>query len=327
MRALVTGGAGFIGSTLVDRLLHDGHDVTVVDDLSRGTAANLTDAADTGRLTMRELSVNDPALAGVVAEAAPEVVFHLAAQIDVRSSVTDPFDDANRNVLGTIAVAEAARRAGVRKVVLASSGGSIYGSPEGLPVDEAAPLNPKAPYAASKIAAEVYLNTYRALYGLDCTHLAPANVYGPRQNPHGTAGVVAIFANAMLSGRPTTVFGGGGNTRDYVYVGDAVSAFIAAAGAVGGGERYNIGTGVQTTDRELHTLVAHAANAEDEPVFAPARFGDLRVSALNATKAAIDLGWRPVTDLTEGIRRTVDFFREQLRADGELHAVKTPSRL
>jgi UDP-glucose 4-epimerase len=312
VRALVTGGAGFIGSTLVDRLLHDGHDVTVVDDLSKGTAANLTDAADTGRLTVRELSITDPALASVVAEAAPEVVFHLAAQIDVRSSVTDPIDDANRNVLGTIAVAEAARKAGVRKVVLASSGGSIYGAPEDLPVAETAPLNPKAPYAASKIAAEVYLNTYRELYGLDCTHLAPANVYGPRQNPHGEAGVVAIFASALLTGRPTTLFGDGGNTRDYVYVGDVVSAFIAASGEVGGGRRYNIGTGVQTSDRELHTLVADAANASDEPVFAPARLGDLRSSALDATAAATDLGWRPRVDLAEGIRRTVDFFRKQL---------------
>ena len=312
MRALVTGGAGFIGSTLVDRLVKDGHDVTVVDDLSRGTRANLADAQDTGKLQLCQVGLNDPGLAKVVADAAPEVVFHLAAQIDVRSSVTDPFDDANRNVLGTIAVAEAARKAGVRKVVFASSGGSIYGTPEALPVAETAPLNPKAPYAASKVSAEVYLNTYRELYGLDCTHLAPANVYGPRQNPHGEAGVVAIFANALLTGRPTTLFGDGGNTRDYVYVGDVVAAFVAAASEVGGGRRYNIGTGVQTSDRELHTLVAGAANAADEPVFAPARLGDLRASALDASAAAADLGWRPRVTLEEGIRRTVDYFRKQL---------------
>lgn len=312
MRALVTGGAGFIGSTLVDRLVADGHEVTVVDDLSRGTRANLAEAQESGRVHLRELSITDPALADVVAEAAPEVVFHLAAQIDVRSSVSDPFDDANRNVLGTIAVAEASRKAGVRKVVLASSGGSIYGTPEDLPVAETAPLNPKAPYAASKIAAEVYLNTYRELYGIDCTHLAPANVYGPRQNPHGEAGVVAIFANALLTGRPTTLFGDGGNTRDYVYVGDVVAAFVAAAGEVGGGRRYNIGTGVQTSDRELHTLVANAANADDEPVFAPARLGDLRASALDSAAATADLGWRPEVTLEEGIRRTVDYFRKQL---------------
>ncbi|MDQ3790356.1 MAG: NAD-dependent epimerase/dehydratase family protein [Actinomycetota bacterium] len=312
MRALVTGGAGFIGSTLVDRLIKDGHDVTVVDDLSRGTRANLADAQATGKLQLCQVGLNDPELEKVVADAAPEVVFHLAAQIDVRSSVTDPFDDATRNVLGTIAVAEASRKAGVRKVVFASSGGSIYGTPEDLPVAETAPLNPKAPYAASKVSAEVYLNTYRELYGLDCTHLAPANVYGPRQNPHGEAGVVAIFANALLSGRPTTLFGDGGNTRDYVYVGDVVAAFVAASGEVGGGKRYNIGTGVQTSDRELHTLVAQAANAPDQPVHAEARLGDLRASALDARAAGQDLGWRPEVDLAEGIRRTVDYFRKQL---------------
>jgi UDP-glucose 4-epimerase len=311
VRALVTGGAGFIGSTLVDRLVRDGHEVTVVDDLSRGTRANLAAAQETGLLTVHETGINDPGLASVFASSSPEVVFHLAAQIDVRSSVTDPVDDATRNVLGTIAVAEAARLAGVRKVVFASSGGSIYGTPEDLPVAETAPLHPKAPYAASKVSAEVYLNTYRSLYGLDCTHLAPANVYGPRQNPHGEAGVVAIFADALLAGRPTTLFGDGGNTRDYVYVEDVVAAFVAASGQVGGGRRFNIGTGVQTSDRELHTLVADAANAPDEPVFAPARLGDLRASALDATAATTDLGWRPKVNLAEGIRRTVDYFRKQ----------------
>ncbi len=310
MRALVTGGAGFIGSTLVDRLLSDGHEVAVVDNLCRDSLANLTDARDSGRLTVHRLDINDPALPGTVAQVAPEVVFHLAAQIDVRHSVTDPQDDATRNVIGTIAVAEAARKAGARKVVFASSGGSIYGSPEDLPVDETAAINPKSPYGAGKVAGEVYLNTYRELYGLECTHLALANVYGPRQDPHGEAGVVAIFAGALLTGRPTMVFGDGANTRDYVYVGDVVSAFVAAAGPAGGGRRYNIGTGVQTSDRELHTLVADAANAPDEPEIAPARLGDLRASALDATAAAADLGWRPAVDIAEGVRRTVEYFRK-----------------
>lgn len=310
MRTLVTGGAGFIGSTLVDRLISDGHQVAVVDDLSRNSGANLADARDSGRLTMHELDINDPGLAAAVAEAAPEVVYHLAAQIDVRHSVTDPLDDATRNVLGTIAVAEAARKAGVRKVVFASSGGSIYGTPEDLPVAESTPVNPKVQYAASKVSAEVYLNSYRELYGLDCTHLALANVYGPRQDPHGEAGVVAIFAGALLAGRPTKVFGDGGNTRDYVYVADVVSAFVAASGAVGGGRRYNIGTGVQTSDRELHTLVSRAAGAPDEPEFAAARLGDLRASALDASAAAAELGWRPEVDVAEGVHRTVEYFRK-----------------
>jgi UDP-glucose 4-epimerase len=309
---MVTGGAGFIGSTLVDRLLSDGHEVAVVDDLSRDSLANLADAQESGRLTVHRLDINDPALPGIVGVAAPEVIYHLAAQIDVRHSVTDPRGDATSNVLGTIAVAEAARKAGVRKVVFASSGGAIYGTPEDLPVDETAPVNPLSPYAASKVAGEVYLNTYRQLYGLDCTHLALANVYGPRQDPHGEAGVVAIFAGALLTGGPTKVFGDGGNTRDYVYVGDVVSALVAASGNAGGGRRYNIGTGVQTTDRALHTLVARAANAPDEPQSAPARLGDLRASALDAGAAAADLGWRAEVDVAEGVRRTVDYFRKLL---------------
>lgn len=304
MRALVTGGAGFIGSTLVDRLVGDGHEVVVLDDLRRGRRENLSDGA-----VLRELDIQDASVAEVLADVLPEVVFHLAAQIDVRVSVADPLLDVRQNVLGTVNLAEAARQAGVRKIVFASSGGSIYGTPEDLPVSEAVPINPKSPYAASKVAAEVYLNTYRQLYGLDCTHLALANVYGPRQDPHGEAGVVAIFANALLRGQPTTLFGDGGNTRDYVYVGDVVEAFVAASGDLGGGQRYNIGTGRQTSDRELHSLVAKEVGVPDEPREAPARLGDLRASALDATAAERDLGWRAQVDIAEGVRRTVDYFR------------------
>jgi UDP-glucose 4-epimerase len=312
MRALVTGGAGFIGSALVDRLLRDGHEVAVVDDLRHGRRANLAAALGTGRCMLHTLDIATPALAATVREAAPEVVFHLAAQVDVRASVTDPLADAHTNVLGTVNVAEAARRAGARKVVFASSGGSIYGTPDLLPVSEKAPVNPASPYAASKVAGEVYLNTYRELHGLDCTHLALANVYGPRQDPQGEAGVVAIFAAALLQGRPTTLFGDGGNTRDYVFVEDVVAAFVAAAGDAGGGSRFNIGTGVQTTDRELHRLVAAAAGAPDRPRFAPARLGDLRASALDAAAAGDALGWSPQLGLDEGVARTVDYFRAGL---------------
>jgi UDP-glucose 4-epimerase len=307
---LVTGGAGFIGSTLVDRLLADGHDVVCLDNLSRGSAANLAGARESSRFTLTEGDILGDDLDEVVAAASPEVIFHLAAQIDVRASVADPLDDARRNVLGTIAMAEAARKAGVRKVLFASSGGSIYGTPSQLPVAETVPINPMSPYAASKVAGEVYLNMFRELYGLECTHLALANVYGPRQDPHGEAGVIAIFAGALLSGRPTKVFGDGGNTRDYVYVGDVVSAFVAASGAAGGGQRFNIGTGVQTSDRQLHSLVAAAANAPDEPELAPARLGDLRASALDVSAARAELGWTPEIDIAEGVRRTVDYFRK-----------------
>jgi UDP-glucose 4-epimerase len=310
MRALVTGGAGFIGSTLVDRLLREGHEVVVVDDLRRGRRENLAGAEGNNRFELVELDVTTPELTGVVAEAAPEVVFHLAAQIDVRVSVTDPLLDVHLNVVGTVNVAEAARKAGVRKVLFASSGGSIYGTPEELPVSEAVPINPKSPYAAGKVAGEVYLNTYRQLYGMECTHLALANVYGPRQDPHGEAGVVAIFAGRLLTGRPTKVFGDGGNTRDYVFVEDVVAAFVAASGENGGGKRYNIGTGTQTSDRELHSLVAKAVGVADAPELAPARLGDLRASALDASAARRELGWRPEVGIAEGVRRTVDYFRD-----------------
>jgi UDP-glucose 4-epimerase len=309
MRALVTGGAGFIGSTLVDRLVADGHEVAVVDTFARGRRENLAGALAGGRVTVHETDVTSPELAAVLAAAAPEVVFHLAAQIDVRVSVAEPVLDVTQNVLGTVNLAEAARAAGVRKVVFASSGGSIYGTPDVLPVAEDVPVNPKSPYAASKVSGEIFLNTYRQLYGMDCTHLALANVYGPRQDPDGEAGVVAIFAKALLAGGATKVFGDGGNTRDYVYVDDVVAAFLAASGEAGGATRYNIGTGVQVSDRELHTLVARAAGAPDTPEHAPARLGDLRASALDSSAARRELGWKPEVDIAEGVRRTVEYFR------------------
>ena len=307
MRALVTGGAGFIGSAVVDRLVGQGDEVTVVDDLSRGRLANLADVTD--RIRFVQADVQDAALADIVAAAGPEVIYHLAAQIDVRASVADPGNDARINVLGTINLAQAARAAGTRKIVFTSSGGSIYGVPDRLPVSESAPINPLSPYAVSKVAGELYLNTFSQLFGLQCTHLALANVYGPRQDPHGEAGVVAIFARNMLGGMPTKVFGDGGNTRDYVYVEDVAAAFVLASGLVGDRRRYNIGTGVQTSDRQLHTLVAQAARATDEPEFAPARLGDLRASAVDSSRASAELGWAPAFDLGTGIGATVEYFR------------------
>jgi UDP-glucose 4-epimerase len=309
MRTVVTGGAGFIGSTLVDRLLDEGHDVVVLDNFSRGRRENLASAIDRGA-TVIDGDVTSVDLSEIVGQAQPEVIFHLAAQIDVRASVTDPLFDANVNVLGTIRVAEAARLAGVRKVVFTSSGGSIYGSPERLPVAESAPLAPMSPYAAAKVSGEIYLNMYRSLYALDCTHIAPANVYGPRQDPHGEAGVVAIFAKHLLSGAPTKLFGDGGNTRDYVYVDDVVAAFVLASAENGGGQRFNVGTGVQTSDRELHTMVAEAAGAADTPTFEPARLGDVRDSSIDGSRAGVVLGWKPAVTLSEGIARTVDYFRK-----------------
>ena len=309
MHTLVTGGAGFIGSHLVDLLIHHGHDVVVVDNLSHGRPENLARAQESGKLTFLEADVLEVDFDALVEKHRPEVIFHLAAQIDVRESVADPLHDAETNILATIRLADAARRHGVRKIVHTSSGGSIYGTPEEFPVDESVPVDPHSPYAASKYAGEVYLNTFRHLYGLDCSHIAPANVYGPRQDPHGEAGVVAIFAQRLLAGESTRVFGDGGNTRDYVFVGDVVRAFYLASGEKGSGMRFNIGTSVETSDRQLHSLVAEAAGAPDNPEYAPARLGDVPRSALSYERAREVLGWEPLTPITEGVAQTVEYFR------------------
>ena len=312
MRALVTGGAGFIGSTLVDRLLAEGHEVTVVDDLSRGRLENLESARGAGeKFVFHQLGLTSPAIEDVVAEARPEVIFHLAAQIDVRLSVEDPVHDAQVNVVGTVRLAEAARRAGVRRIVFTSSGGSIYGPVTELPIAESRPVDPLSPYAAGKVAGEIYLEMFSRLYGMEWAGVAPANVYGPRQDPHGEAGVVAIFSQRLLAGQPTRVFGDGGNTRDYVFVDDVVDAFVRAARVPeAAGLRFNVGTGVETSDRGLHTLVAEAAGSADDPEYAPARLGDVARSALDASRAADVLGWEPKVPIGEGVARTVDYFRD-----------------
>jgi UDP-glucose 4-epimerase len=313
MRTLVTGAAGFIGSTLVDRLLADGHSVVGVDDLSSGRSENLGPAERHSEFEFVKADIVDADLAGLLAETQPEVVFHLAAQIDVRRSVTDPRFDTTVNVVGTVRLAEAARLAGVRKVVHTSSGGSIYGVPQTYPTSEETPVDPASPYAAGKVAGEVYLNMFRNLYGLDCSHVAPGNVYGPRQDPHGEAGVVAIFSRALLAGRPTKIFGDGTDTRDYVFVDDVVDAFVRASGEVGGGQRFNIGTGVETSVRQLHSAIAKAVGAPDDPEFHPPRLGDLQRSCLDISLAEKVLGWRPRVSIEDGVARTVEFFRQEER--------------
>ena len=311
MRALVTGAAGFIGSTLVDRLLADGHTVVGLDNFATGRATNLEHLADNPAHVFIEADIVTADLDAILAEHRPEVVFHLAAQIDVRRSVSNPQFDASVNVIGTVRLAEAARQAEVRKIVHTSSGGSIYGTPTQFPTPETVPTDPASPYAAGKVSGEIYLNTFRHLYGLECSHIAPANVYGPRQDPHGEAGVVAIFAQALLLGKPTKVFGEGGtNTRDYVFVDDVADAFVKASGEVGGGQRFNIGTGIETSDRALHTAVAAAVGGPDDPEFYPPRLGDLKRSCLDNGLAERVLGWRPQVALDEGVRRTVEYFRQ-----------------
>lgn len=323
MRTLVTGAAGFIGSTLVDRLLAEGHNVVGVDNLGSGIATNLEQAHRLnrlcpGRFTFLRADVQAPELAGIVAGANPDAVFHLAAQVDLRASVSDPQFDARSNVLGTINVLEASRRAGVQRVVYAASGGSRYGAPTHLPVNETAQLDPLSPYAAAKVAGEMYIRAYAGMYGIAPICLGLANVYGPRQNPHGEAGVMAIFGSRMINGRPVTVYGDGTATRDYVYVDDVVDAFVRAARAplttVG---TYNIGTGLQTTVAEVHRLIAAALGGSSVPRYAAARTGELHAIALDATKAERELGWKPAVDLVEGIQRTMQWLHVTLEPEPE----------
>lgn len=311
MRALVTGGAGFIGSTLVDRLLAEGHDVTVVDNLATGRLSNLDDARAFGdRFDFVELDVRSTEIPGALRTAAPEVVFHLAAQADVRVSVDRPIFDAEVNVIGGLNVIEAARSAGARKVVVASSGGTIYGdpSPEDLPVDEQHSQHPISPYGVAKKVIDDYLHAFRFLHGLNYTSLALANVYGPRQDPHGEAGVVAIFAGRLLSGEGCRIFGDGDQTRDFVFVNDVVDAFVRAADR-GDGVLCNIGTGVETSVNSLYRAMADAAGVSAAAEYAPARTGELARSALNPGFAGEVLGWEPKTSLESGALATLEWFR------------------
>ncbi len=317
MRALVTGGAGFIGSTLVDRLLAEGHSVDVVDDLSTGTLANLADARANPDHDFRfhQIDLRTPEIVELIERRRPEVVFHLAAQMDVRVSVAEPVFDAQVNVVGSLNVCEGARRAGSRKIVFASSGGTIYGdvAPGDLPVDETHSQHPVSPYGVAKKAVTDYLFAYRQLHDVEFTSLALANIYGPRQNPHGEAGVVAIFTRRLLDGERCTIFGDGDKTRDYTFVDDVVDAFARAAERADG-LLLNIGTGRETSDRALYDAVARAAGVTEEPAYAPDRPGDLRRSCLDPGRAGVHLGWEPWTALDLGVQATVDWFRTRSSA-------------
>jgi UDP-glucose 4-epimerase len=306
----VTGGAGFIGAGLVERLLTEGEEVDVIDDLSTGSLANLgpARAAADGRLSFHRLDVRHPGLAELVAQRQPEMIFHLAAQADVRVSVENPALDAEINILGSLHLCQAALSAGTRKVIFAGSGGTLYGVPEALPVPEAHSQRPVSPYGVAKKAVGDYLHYYREIQGLDYTVLALANVYGPRQDPHGEAGVVAIFAGKLLAGEVPTIFGDGNQTRDFVFVEDVVDAFARARHG-GSGLLANVGTGVETSVNELFATMARLTAFDEPPTYALARPGELARSALDPALVGEALGWKPLRTLEEGLDRTLAWFK------------------
>ena len=308
MRTLVTGGAGFIGSNLVDALLARGDEVVVIDDLSTGRESNLDDARAKGADLIRADIREADRIAQVVADAAPEAIFHLAAQIDVRKSVADPAADARINVEGTINVLEAARRAGVARFVNTSTGGAIYGDVDTIPSPESTPPAPMAGYGTSKFCAEQYCGLYARLHGLSTVTLRYGNVYGPRQDPLGEAGVIAIFCGKVLDGGTAIIFGDGLQTRDYVYVDDVVEANLRAAETDTTGP-VNIGLGQEKSVLDIvEVLKQHAPNGF-EPEHAPERPGEVQHIALDPSRAREELGWKAKVELDEGLKRTLDSLR------------------
>jgi UDP-glucose 4-epimerase len=304
IRAIVTGGAGFIGSHVADALLARGDRVWVVDNLSSGRRERVPEEAD-----FRQLDIRDgPAIRALFDEAQPEGVFHLAAQADVRVSVGDPGFDADVNVRGTAELLEAARLAGAR-MVFSSTGGAIYGEVDQIPSPESTPCAAMAPYGISKLCGEHYVDLYNRLYGADHVVLRYGNVYGPRQDPHGEAGVVAIFFGRLVAGETPLIFGDGLQTRDYVYVGDVVAANLSAFGYRGPHGVFNIGTGRETSVVDLLAACQTAAGTSIEPEHRPARLGELERSCLDVSLAAHQLGWRPAVDMAEGLAGTLASIR------------------
>jgi UDP-glucose 4-epimerase len=304
MRILVTGGAGFIGSHIADRMVALGHSVGVLDDLSTGFREFVPPAARFFHVDVADAAAVDRCLA----EFRPDVVIHHAAQIDVRKSVEEPRRDAAINILGSLALLESAVRHGVRKVVYASTGGALYGEGRSLPATEDHPVNPEAPYGASKHTVEHYLYIWKLLHQLDYTVLRYPNVYGPRQNPHGEAGVNAIFIGLMLDGKRPKIFGTGEQVRDYLYVDDVVRANELALDQ-GSGEIVNIGTGVGTSVNQIFATLKDLLEFAGEPIYEAARPGEIQRIYLDATRARQVLGWQPTVDFREGLRRTLEWTR------------------
>jgi UDP-glucose 4-epimerase len=308
MNALVTGGAGFIGSNLVDALVARGDRVTVVDDVSTGREQNLAAALENGARLERVDIRDGDAVAATVGEADPAIIFHLAAQIDVRKSVADPAADARINVEGTVNVLRAAQAHGVPRVVNASTGGAIYGEGRTIPAPEDHPVAPEAPYGLSKFCAEQYCEIFTRLHGLSTVSLRYGNVYGPRQDPLGEAGVIAIFCGAMLEGKQARIFGDGSQTRDYVYVDDVVDANLRAADSQTTGP-INIGLGVEKSVLDIVEVLERHSDNGFRPEHAPERPGEVQRIALDPSRARKELGWEAKVDLDEGLERTLDSLR------------------
>ena len=304
MKILVTGGAGFIGSHVVDLYIEQGHQVVVVDNLSTGTPSNLNPAA-----TFYQRDVRDPKVAEVFERERPDIVNHHAAQMDVRRSVDDPIFDADVNILGSLRLLEHSRQFDVKRFIYISSGGAVYGEPEYLPCDEMHPINPICQYGASKHTVEHYLFMYRVNYGMDFTVLRYANVYGPRQNPRGEAGVVAILTGQMLEGKEVVINGDGNQTRDFVYVADCARANLLALTTESDDGVFNLGSGRGTSVNEIFTELKSSTNYLLPPVHGPAKLGETRRIYLDANKAGRELGWRPTVGLKEGLERTVAYHR------------------
>ncbi len=307
MRILVTGGAGFIGSHLVDRLIQEGHEVSIVDDLSTGKKKNVNPKA-----AFYKLDILSPKVERVFKKERPEALFHHAAQMDVRRSVKDPIFDGQVNILGTVNLLEQAVKAGTKRVIFASSGGAVYGDQERFPAGEDHPARPISPYGISKLAGEHYLYYYGRTYGLQWTSLRYANVYGPRQDPFGEAGVVAIFALKLLQNEQPVINGTGKQTRDYVAVDDVVEANMTVLNS-GLTETFNVGTGRETSVNQLFRMLAEAIGSPIKERYGPERRGEQLRSCVDAAKLARASDWEPRTSLADGLKRTVEYFRETVK--------------
>jgi UDP-glucose 4-epimerase len=307
MKVLVTGGAGFIGSHLVDRLVMEGHEAVVVDNLATGKRRNINRAA-----RFYKMDIQSWRLERVFRNERPNVVMHLAAQMDVRKSVEDPMFDAQVNVLGTLNVLQQAVRHGVRKVIFSSSGGAIYGEQEIYPAPEVHVTKPLSPYGLSKLCGEQYLSYYQRVSGLQAVSLRYANVYGPRQDPEGEAGVVAIFIQKMLNNEQAVINGNGRQTRDFVFVDDVVEANLAMMGQETQGT-YNVGTGVETSINDLFRILIQHTGSTCKEIHGPAKKGEQARSVIDTTKLRHEVSWEPRADLSDGLKKTVEYFRERLR--------------